>query len=432
MSADVPARLAHACAADHLLGPVGARVAALIAAVRRDPRLDAPPGARALVGAADPALFLAWSAALWERGWNVFLAHARWGDAERDAARADADPHLEVAADGAVVARTAEPSPHTGLLAVPTGGTGGRVRFAVHTAASLAAAVDGLARRLGGPLHGAAALPLAHVGGWMPVLRAALTGGTCQLASRADELVPDPGALVSVVPAQLARLAAEDALAPWRGWRAVFLGGAAADADLRGVCRALGLPLAPAYGATETGAMVTLLEPGAFLAGGDGVGAALPHAVVEAGGDGRLTVRAASLFSGYWPDVRPCAAWDTGDIGAFDAGGGLRILGRADLVINTGGEKVHPEEVEQALVAAGCAREALVAGVPDPVFGRRVGALLVGAAGGGPEAWRALLAGRLAAYKVPRAWRVVEALPRTAAGKADRVAALELLRGEAG
>jgi acyl-CoA synthetase (AMP-forming)/AMP-acid ligase II len=113
-----------------------------------------------------------------------------------------------------------------------------------------------------------------------------------------------------------------------------------------------------------------------------------------------------------------------GDMATIDADGTVHLLGRGSLCINTGGEKVYPEEVEAILKGHPLVADAVVVGAPDEQFGQRVVAIVepVPAAPAPDltslqEHCRAHLAG----YKVPRAAHIVEAVVRTAAGKPDYV-----------
>jgi O-succinylbenzoic acid--CoA ligase len=130
-------------------------------------------------------------------------------------------------------------------------------------------------------------------------------------------------------------------------------------------------------------------------------------------------------MSGYAgePPLDPLDWFDTGDLGAFDADGCLHLHGRAGDVIVTGGDKVHPAEVEQALESFPGIAAAGVFGVPDDTWGQVVAAALV--TGGAPIDERelaAFLAERLSPHKLPRRICTVPALPQTAAGKLDRAA----------
>jgi acyl-CoA synthetase (AMP-forming)/AMP-acid ligase II len=110
-----------------------------------------------------------------------------------------------------------------------------------------------------------------------------------------------------------------------------------------------------------------------------------------------------------------------GDLATVDENGAIQLLGRGSQSINTGGEKVFPEEVESALKAHPAIFDALVVGVADARWGERVVALVQPRAGAAVEAdaVRDFCRARLAAYKLPRDFVLVDAIERTPAGKAD-------------
>jgi acyl-CoA synthetase (AMP-forming)/AMP-acid ligase II len=135
---------------------------------------------------------------------------------------------------------------------------------------------------------------------------------------------------------------------------------------------------------------------------------------------------------GYYKDPAKSAAtfveidgrrWTLpGDMATVDADGSIRLLGRGSMSINTGGEKVYPEEVEAVLKDHPDVADAVVVGVPDSTFGERVVAVVAPTdpdAPPGLEALQGHCRPRLAGYKVPRALHLVESLERSAAGKPD-------------
>jgi O-succinylbenzoic acid--CoA ligase len=153
---------------------------------------------------------------------------------------------------------------------------------------------------------------------------------------------------------------------------------------------------------------------------------------LDAAGDdgvGEILVRAPMLMRGYrlWPEGTAAAIdaggwYRTGDLGRFDsaAGGRLRIVDRLADVVNTGGVKVSPTEVERVLAGHPAVGEVCVAGRPDPEWGERVVAFVVPASGARAPALadlRAFARDHLSAAKLPREVVVVEAIPRTAGGK---------------
>ena len=364
-------------------------------------------------------------AALIERDGACFLVDPGWGERER-AQWAALAARRPVDWDGC-----------RGWLCVPTGGSSGAMKLARHDEATLGAAAAGFVAHFGvGRVDALGLLPPWHVSGLMAWARCAWTGGVYRTARWKDVEAggarpPGAGGFVSLVPTQLARLLGDAEAEAWlRGFGAVLIGGGPLWPELLARARAAGVPAAPGYGSTETAAMVTAQRPAEFLAGDDTAGRAMPHARVLIDGEGRVTVAGASVFRGYWPDERAGAegAWRTDDLGEIDATGRLRILGRADALIISGGEKVNPAEVEAALRgAAGAAwAEVAVVGVPHPEWGEEVVALYVPAGSGGDieTPVRVRLAEGLAAAKRPKRYVAVSAerWPRNGVGKLDRAA----------
>src|SRR5205085_336723 len=115
-----------------------------------------------------------------------------------------------------------------------------------------------------------------------------------------------------------------------------------------------------------------------------------------------------------------------GDLARVEADGAIVVLGRGSVCINTGGEKVHPEEVEAVVKAHPGVADAVVVGVPDERFGSRVAAVVAwrpGAVPPGEDGGAAVLDAHvrqlLSGYKVPRSWTFVERCQRLVSGKPD-------------
>jgi fatty-acyl-CoA synthase len=119
-----------------------------------------------------------------------------------------------------------------------------------------------------------------------------------------------------------------------------------------------------------------------------------------------------------------------GDWGTIDANGILTLLGRGSQCINTGGEKVFPEEVEEVLKLHPSVEDALVFGLPDERFGQRIAAVVSLSPGAepidDPKAIVDAVRNRISSYKLPRDLAVVDDVPRAANGKADYPRAREL------
>ncbi len=334
-------------------------------------------------------------------------------------------------------ARGGPPDPEARFV-VFTSGTSGGGRPVVLTGANVAAATAGSQARLGnGPGdRWLGVLPLHHVGGLSILWRCAREGGTVVLeesfdAGRAAALLVSGGiAFASLVPTMLWRLL-EVASGPFPGVRAVLVGGGPSDPALLAAARRAGLPALQTYGMTETASQVATEAPGdeerrpgsvgrpleGFeVRAVDAAGRALP-----AGREGSLEVRGPAVSSGYLgePARAPDAWYRTGDTGWRDADGYLFVAGRADAVIVTGGENVHPEEVEAALREHPGVADARVFGEPDAEWGRRVVAQVVpsGPSGPDPAELEAFARSRLAPHQVPKRWEVVARVERSEMGK---------------
>jgi acyl-CoA synthetase (AMP-forming)/AMP-acid ligase II len=110
----------------------------------------------------------------------------------------------------------------------------------------------------------------------------------------------------------------------------------------------------------------------------------------------------------------------TGDLGALDDEGYLTLTGRIKDLINRGGEKISPAEIEAVLMTHPAVAHAAVFGVPDPKYGEEVEAAVVLRRDANPEALRSFVKGRLADFQAPKSIRIVSKLPTNAMGKVDR------------
>ncbi len=276
-------------------------------------------------------------------------------------------------------------------------------------------------------------LPLAHVGGLSILLR-------CLAARRTAVL--DVGAsfdptriaacieleritLVSLVPTMLARLL-DIGWTPPAHLRAVLLGGAAASPTLLARAAERGVPVLATYGMTETCAQIST-QPYHTPPASDGrIGPALPGAELRIH-DGRIQARGPMLFERYLGAPTPIdeAGWfDTGDCGEIDADGVLRVLGRADDTIITGGENVHPGEIEPTLIEHPAIAAACVFGIDDDTWGQIIGAAVLCREQREPVALAEdlgrFLAARLPVHKRPRRLAVLPDLATGATEKLDR------------
>jgi len=354
-------------------------------------------------------------------------------------------------------------------LAIPTGGSSGGLKFAVHEAQTLGAAVRGFCAHFGvARVNAVDVLPPWHVSGLMARLRCAATGGVHvpwewkrleagELPERRDdaERVRGAGAwFLSLVPTQLQRLLSGRgsrrgaACVEWlRGFDGVFVGGGPLWPSLADEAAAARLPIILSYGMTETAAMVAAQRVGDFARGDRSSGGPMPHAQVSINDAGLVCVRGESVMRSYLGGAEQGSFFTTADLGRIDEAGCLHVLGRRDEVAISGGEKVRLGEVEAALregllggVAAGaraCAagivcEDVVVVAVPDAEWGEAVVACyLCAEAGGISEAQINVVTRDLARHQRPKQWlRFAPAeWPRNAQGKLNRAALREAVLG---
>jgi fatty-acyl-CoA synthase len=227
-----------------------------------------------------------------------------------------------------------------------------------------------------------------------------------------------------------------------RSLRALVLGGSTPSRELiRAIEEELGVPAFQGWGMTETSPMATFSRPepgadpperyeeiqaqGRLLPGlrwrlVDDDGSPVPHDGVSRG---ELLLRGPWVASGYYRGERPEAFVDgwlrTGDVAIADDDGYLSLVDRKKDLIIVSGFNVFPAEVEEVLLAHPDVADAAVIGVPNPRTGEAVAAWVVLEPGASMtvEAVRDHTARHLARYKVPTVVEIVDALPRTEAGK---------------
>jgi len=324
-------------------------------------------------------------------------------------------------------------------LVIATSGSEGEPKGVVLTHANLTAAAEASAHRL--PLAPGdcwlACLPLHHIGGMSILARCARAGATARVLDRfevetvATVLAEGTVSHLSLVPAMLDRLL-EAGVSPGT-LRYVLIGGAALSRPLFERAMAAGWPLCVSYGLSECAAQAaTWVHPSVAIWQEGQVGAPLQGLTATITTEGRLALAGPQVMWGY---LNPAGlpgrgltegTFVTGDLAELDEQGGLRILGRADDLLISGGVNVHPAEVESVLLACPGVRDAALTALPDPVWGDRLVALVTG------EAEDTVLLDwcrdRLVSAKRPRTIRRVARLPRNPMGKLQRQTLRELAR----
>ncbi len=329
-----------------------------------------------------------------------------------------------------------------------TSGTTGRSKGAVLTHSNLASNCRALldAWEFTGEDRLIHALPIFHIHGLFVALNMSLTAGATMLwrdSFDVDGIIDrfDNATVLMGVPTFYTRLLASErldrsAVANMR----LFVSGSAPllRADFEAFYERTEHHILERYGMTETGMNTTNPYRGERRPGS--VGKPLPGVEVTVadsktgeplpdGEIGSIEVRGPNVFDRYWhnpektrEEKRDDGFFITGDQGFYDADGYLHISGRSKDMIISGGFNVYPKEVEQLLDEHPDVAESAVIGVPHADLGESVVAVLVTANGRVPleSELTSLLADQLARYKQPRAYRVVEQLPRNVMGKVQK------------
>jgi acyl-CoA synthetase (AMP-forming)/AMP-acid ligase II len=205
-----------------------------------------------------------------------------------------------------------------------------------------------------------------------------------------------------------------------------------------------GAPVLEAYGMTEASHQMASnpRPPAARKPGSVGPGTGVKIGIMDGKGNllasgerGEVVIQGPNVVDGYENNPEANAAsftngwFRTGDQGYLDADGYLVLTGRIKELINRGGEKIAPREIDEVLLAHPCIAEAVAFGVPHPTWGEEVAAAVVLRE---PQTEAELLAyckDRLADYKRPKKFYIVETIPRTATGKIQRGAVAKALAG---
>lgn len=212
---------------------------------------------------------------------------------------------------------------------------------------------------------------------------------------------------------------------------------------MRELEEAFGVPVIQTFGMTEAAPLITTnrLPPGIRKPGSTGTPCGCEVAVLDAAGErlpqgttGEVAVRGPNVFAGYEDDPQTNArvfrrGWFmTGDVGRFDVDGFLHLTGRVKEMINRGGEKIAPAEVEEAAASHPAVSQAAAFAIPHATLGEDVGLAVVanGDESIDREAIRAHIARQLSRFKVPTVVLVLDELPRCPIGKIRRRELAEL------
>jgi acyl-CoA synthetase (AMP-forming)/AMP-acid ligase II/acyl carrier protein len=335
-----------------------------------------------------------------------------------------------------------------------TSGTTARPKIVPLTGANLAASAAAVAAalELSPDDVGLEVMPLFHVHGLVAGLLAGLHAGGAVVCTvgfhapdaaawwpSADSSAPTWMTAVPTMHQSLAeRLRSHPSEAPPRPLRLLRSSSAAlAPSVLEAVESVFGAPLVEAYGMTEAAHQIASNPPSTDRRPGTVGRPAGAEVAVRGDADawaatgevGEVVIRGPGVTSGYLTreeqlnrDAFVDGWFRTGDLGRVDADGYLTLTGRSKELINRGGEKVSPREVDEVLLAHPGVSQAVAFAVPDPRLGEEVAAAVVvdGTAAPTERELRMFASTRLAAHKVPRRVVVVDQLPKGPTGKLVR------------
>ncbi len=336
-----------------------------------------------------------------------------------------------------------------GKLMIPTGGSSGKQKFAIHDEDTMLAAVSGAGLQFygrsvqRGDFNYCNDLPLWHVSGWMQVIRSFLSDSNYFKGEFGRKMWSEISGekWISVVPTQLQRMLTDKKsflMLKKADW--VIVGGGPCPVEVLTHCLKKGIHPWVTYGMTETLGMIA----GKLINSADDlfVGATVfPHASVEivdlkgdsivTGNEGEIVVASSSLCSGYVSlnsvettdrIIRLLKRIFTKDFGYLDAEDGFHVLGRMDDLIVTGGEKVNPFEVEEKIRELPGIEDCVVGPIEDSEWGERVVCLYTSIDGGDLDSkvMKSALLDQMEAFKIPKSWGRVESLKADEKGKRNR------------
>lgn len=384
-----------------------------------------------------------WQNQEWQQVFNLVQPDLIWGE--------DIQENLKLIKSQTLTEdRLFIPDSQISPIMIPTGGTSGKIKFAIHTWETLAASARGFQQYFQlNQVNSVCVLPLYHVSGLMQFIRCFSSNGKLvilpfrQLENSLQESsqkinyqkynIDPSNFFISLVPTQLQRLLQISDFSRWLSqFKTVLLGGAPAWDELLSKARYHNIPIALTYGMTETASQIATLKPEDFFQGKLGCGQIMPHAKVHISNEkkyklnpdkiGKINIDAQSLFLGYYPYIRDKnETLKVDDLGFLDEYGYLHVMGRDSNKIITGGENVYPLEVESAIRATKMVSDVCVIGIADKLWGQAVTAIYV------PRyvdisisELKIQLQVKISKFKIPKHWISVSSLRRNSQGKIDR------------
>jgi O-succinylbenzoic acid--CoA ligase len=388
-------------------------------------QLTQKPPQKIILAEREPVRFLASFIAACAANCPVFLCNPDWGEQEWQQVFDLVQPDIILGlGNNYPFPITNYQLPITHRIMIPTGGSSGKIKFAIHTWETLMASVQGFTAYFQlKKVNSYCVLPLYHVSGLMQFMRSFTTGGKLAVfpfkyieAHQIDNIeITD--FFISLVPTQLQRILESPELTSWISqFSTVLLGGAPAWQELLEKARFHNIRLAPTYGMTETASQIATLKPEDFLQGKQNSGQILPHTqitihnsqgeVLKQNEIGNITIHSTSLALGYYPQTwKNQDKFSVDDLGFLDEQGYLNIVGRSSEKIISGGENIYPAEIEAAIRETQMVIDVCVIGIPDKHWGQALTVIYVPKnSNTSSSEIQTLLKNQLSKFKIPKNW----------------------------
>lgn len=239
-------------------------------------------------------------------------------------------------------------------------------------------------------------LPLYHIAGIALLFRTLLRGATVALGNEVDGITH-----LSLVPTQLKRLLEQEMIPPYKH---ILIGGAQIPLSLYQKALRRGVILHPTYGMTEMSSQIATHLDSPFFS----LGHPLPYRALKVDKEGEILVKGKTLFSGYLQGDGTCdlllnseGYFETRDLGTYSPKTGLQVWGRKDRLFISGGENIHPEEIEKLLGNIEGIVRAEVIPIPDDEYGLRPTAYIESEKNYSEEELKEYLSAYLPKFKIP-------------------------------
>jgi len=416
-------------------GPLYNKLLSFIQSVEKEiqPHVDSYIASGLLIRETDPLKFIATLLVALQKNIPTFLGNPNWGLTEWEQVFDTVNPKVF----GPLPTQNIQPSAKENIhsldlfqnyLMIPTGGTTGQLRFTVHDWKNLLTSTKTTQDFLNlSTLNAYNTLPLYHVSGLMPIIRALTTGGDVVFCDYKEwlkgnfpiHLLLNP--ILSLVPTQLEELLKfPSAIQFLKNFHTIFVGSGPCLHSILNKAKEHQLPISLVYGMTETCSMVCAIPSSEFLLGNYSIATPLSRNTFTVDEEQLIHIQSPSNFYGYYPNPPiKYQIWKTHDRGLIHQNGRIAIIGRTDRILITGGEKVDPQEVEASILKTGLAHKAVVTSIPDLKWGQKIVCAYISTRLHSTKDLAIQLKPLLTSYKLPKILLQVAEIPTTSTGKID-------------